>query len=261
MADSPSTRRGCRASSGRAGVSGPRAWAGRAGRSAIAALAVALPACVTTTPRPAVELRGHAEPELQGVTHVVQPGETLWRISRAYGVTVEDLSIANHLGDASRLAAGQELFIPGAKAKVEVPPGESPPPEVRPRPKADAPLAWPLVGVLYARFGPRGETRHEGIDIAAPLGTTVAAAADGEVIFAGSQRGYGNVVAIEHPNGLVTLYAHNQELLVKEGDAVKAGQPIGKVGEASRTTGPHIHFEVREGGSPKDPLRFLPSPR
>lgn len=217
--------------------------------------------CVTTPSRPALELEGHAEPEIQGVTHVVKPGETLWRISKAYGVTVEDLSIANNLGDAARLSAGQELFVPGASAKVEVPPGASPPPEARPIPQGDAPLAWPLVGVLYARFGKRGETQHDGIDIASPLGSLVLAAGDGEVLFAGAQKGYGNVVALQHAKGLVTLYAHNQALLVKEGERVKAGQPIAKVGEASKTTGPHIHFEVREGGKPKDPLKFLPSPR
>ncbi|MGC4113293.1 MAG: LysM peptidoglycan-binding domain-containing M23 family metallopeptidase [Myxococcales bacterium] len=217
--------------------------------------------CVTASPKPSVELKGHPEPEIQGATHVVKPGETLWRIAKAYGVTVEDLSIANNLGDGARLASGQELFVPGAKAKVDVPPGESPPPEVRPIPQGDAPLAWPLVGVLYARFGPRGDTKHEGIDIAAPLGSSVLAASDGEVLFAGVQKGYGNVVALQHAKNLVTLYAHNQQLLVKEGEKVKTGQPIAKVGEASKTTGPHIHFEVRENGQPKDPLRFLPVPR
>ncbi|HEY3447458.1 MAG TPA: LysM peptidoglycan-binding domain-containing M23 family metallopeptidase [Myxococcales bacterium] len=224
---------------------------------------LALAGCVTTAPRkPAIELKGHAEPDIQGVTHVVKPGETLWRIAKAYQVSVEDLSIANHLGDGSKLASGQELFVPGVKARLEVPPGESPPlPEVRPIPQGDAPLAWPLVGVLYARFGPRGDTRHDGIDIAAPLGSPVLAAADGDVLFAGQQKGYGNVVALQHAKGLVTLYAHNQELLVKDGEQVKAGQPIAKVGEASKSTGPHIHFEVRDAGAPKDPLRYLPAPR
>jgi len=192
---------------------------------------------------------------------VVKPGETLWRIARAYQVRVEDLSIANHLADSAVLTVGQELFIPGAKAVLEVPPSDLPAPEVRPARQGNAPLAWPLIGVLYARFGPRGDTRHDGIDIAAPVGTPVLAAADGTVLFAGAQKGYGFVVVVQHPPGLITLYAHNQAVLVKDAEEVKAGQPIAKVGETSKNSGPHIHFEVREGGQPKDPLRYLPAPR
>lgn len=203
----------------------------------------------------------HVEPEVQGVTHVVKPGETLWRIAKAYKVGVEDLSIANHLADGARLAAGQELFVPGAKAVVEVGAAEGPAPEPRPALSGTAPLEWPLFGVLYARFGPRGDTKHDGIDIAAPEGSTVRAAADGEVIFAGEQRGYASVVILQHDKGLVTVYAHNQAVLVKEGAPVKVGDPIAKVGQTSKTSGPHIHFEVRDGGTPRDPLKYLPAPK
>jgi murein DD-endopeptidase MepM/ murein hydrolase activator NlpD len=225
----------------------------------LALLVLALAGCVTG--RPPVELKPHVEPDVQGVTHTVKPGETLWRIAKAYKVSLEDLSVANHLAASAKLASGQQLFVPDAKALVEVPLADLPPPELRPARLGDAPLAWPLTGVLYARFGPRGETRHDGIDIAAPAGAPVRAAADGEVLYAGEQKGYGHVVILQHAKGLITLYAHNSLVLVKEGQKVKTGDEISRVGEAVKTSGPHIHFEVREAGTPKDPLQFLPPPK
>ena len=122
----------------------------------------------------------------------------------------------------------------------------------------DAPLAWPLKGVLYGRYGVRAGRRHDGIDIAAPEGTSVAAAAAGTVIYAGEQAGYGAIVIVRHEGGLVTLYAHNSRLLVDEGARVRRGQAIAKVGQTGRTTGPHLHFEVRDGTRPRNPLLYLP---
>jgi murein DD-endopeptidase MepM/ murein hydrolase activator NlpD len=120
------------------------------------------------------------------------------------------------------------------------------------------PLAWPLKGVLYGRFGVRAGQRHDGIDIAAPEGTAVAAAADGTVLYVGEQSGYGAVAILRHEGGLVTLYAHNSAVLVHEGARVRRGEAIAKVGQTGRTTGPHLHFEVREGTRPRNPLLFLP---
>ena len=137
-------------------------------------------------------------------------------------------------------------------------PAHAPPPAPTPGPAPAAaaragretPLAWPLKGVLYGRYGVRGGQRHDGIDIAAPEGTTVAAAAPGTVIYAGEQSGYGAIVIVKHDAGLVTLYAHNSRLLVDEGARVRRGEPIARVGQTGRTTGPHLHFEVREGTRP-----------
>jgi murein DD-endopeptidase MepM/ murein hydrolase activator NlpD len=124
--------------------------------------------------------------------------------------------------------------------------------------QGEPPLAWPLEGVLYGRYGVRAGRRHDGIDIAAPEGTPVLAAADGTVIYAGEQSGYGSIVILRHADGLVTLYAHNSRLLVEDGDRVRRGQPVARVGQTGRTTGPHLHFEVRQGTRPKNPLLFLP---
>ncbi|MEI2416907.1 M23 family metallopeptidase [Orrella sp. JC864] len=98
---------------------------------------------------------------------------------------------------------------------------------------------------------------HEGLDFAAPPGTPILAASGGVVIEAKYQLGYGNMVEIDHGGGLVTRYAHAQRLLVKQGDVVERGQRIALVGSSGRSTGPHLHFEVRLAGQPLDPKLFL----
>jgi murein DD-endopeptidase MepM/ murein hydrolase activator NlpD len=125
-------------------------------------------------------------------------------------------------------------------------------------PPRDAQFRWPVRGVLYSRFGVRQGQRHDGIDIAAPEGTIVGAAAAGTVVYTGRQSGYGAIVILKHDSGLITLYAHNSAVLVKEGERVAAGAPVARVGQSGRTTGPHLHFEVREGARPRNPLFFLP---
>ncbi len=121
-------------------------------------------------------------------------------------------------------------------------------------------LQWPLRGVLYARFGRKGRSPHDGIDLAAPAGTPVRTAGEGSVLFAGPQQGYGLLVIIEHVHGLVTVYAHNRDLRVRTGQQVREGQVIATVGESGKTSGPHLHFEVRQDGAPVDPLELLGPP-
>ena len=98
---------------------------------------------------------------------------------------------------------------------------------------------------------------HEGIDFAADVGTPIVAAASGKVIFAGEHPQYGKMVEIDHGNGLVTRYAHASQLNVREGDLVLRGQRVATVGSTGRSTGPHLHFEVRLNGVPQNPARFL----
>lgn len=118
-------------------------------------------------------------------------------------------------------------------------------------------LQWPLRGVLYARFGKKGREPHDGIDLAAPAGTPVKTAGEGVVLFAGPQSGYGLIVVVGHERGLVTVYAHSRDLRVRTGQTVRPGQVIATVGESGKTSGPHLHFEVRVDGEPVDPVRFL----
>ncbi len=126
------------------------------------------------------------------------------------------------------------------------------------------PTLPPIENINYtSNFGYRidpftgHQTFHEGVDFAAEIGTVINAAASGKVIYADFHPAYGKSVEIDHGNGLVTRYAHGSELLVKEGDLVVRGQRISRVGSTGRSTGPHLHFEVRLNGVPQNPGRFL----
>jgi murein DD-endopeptidase MepM/ murein hydrolase activator NlpD len=105
----------------------------------------------------------------------------------------------------------------------------------------------------------RNGRKHEGIDIAAPKGTPIHAAAGGEVVFSGwGPTGYGKMVIIKHQHQLTTLYAHNSKLIARKGSWVTQGQKISLMGSTGRSTGPHLHFEVRDDTQPKDPIKYLP---
>ncbi len=120
---------------------------------------------------------------------------------------------------------------------------------------------WPLeAGIVSSEFGPRWGKMHAGLDIAADEGEPVYAAAPGVVIYAGNGlSGYGNVVIVRHDADLTTLYAHNRHLEVHEGDSVKQGAQVAKLGSTGHSTGPHVHFEIRSGEKPINPRERLPS--
>jgi murein DD-endopeptidase MepM/ murein hydrolase activator NlpD len=123
-------------------------------------------------------------------------------------------------------------------------------------------FSWPVEGVVSSPFGARAGKRHDGIDIAVPEGTPVRAAADGVVVYAGARvAGYGNLVLVRHDGDLVTVYAHNRLLEVREGDRVSRGQEIARSGQTGRATAPHLHFEVRRSQAPTNPLEYLPPHR
>jgi murein DD-endopeptidase MepM/ murein hydrolase activator NlpD len=117
-------------------------------------------------------------------------------------------------------------------------------------------LIWPVSGPVVSGFGPRWGRMHEGIDIAVPQGTAVHAAAAGTIIYAGGMGGYGNIVVIDHGNGLATAYAHLSAIWIG-GGSVTQGQAIAASGCTGHCLGPHLHFEVRVNGSPVDPLGYL----
>jgi murein DD-endopeptidase MepM/ murein hydrolase activator NlpD len=118
---------------------------------------------------------------------------------------------------------------------------------------------WPVRGRVIAAYGTRTNGKsNDGINLAVPEGTPVKAAEDGVVAYAGNElKGYGNLILVRHPNGYVTAYAHASELLVKRGDTIKRGQVIAKSGQSGEAASPQLHFEIRKGSTPVDPLQFL----
>ncbi|MGB8275382.1 MAG: M23 family metallopeptidase, partial [Alphaproteobacteria bacterium] len=157
---------------------------------------------------------------------------------------------------------------PAAAARPEPKPSavESPSATVGPAPVTAAPpiergpyFAWPLKGRIVSPFGPKkGGEHNDGINIAAARGAPVRAADDGVVTYAGNElRGFGNLVLIRHDDGWTTAYAHNEQLLVKRGDAVKRGQVIAKAGSSGSVATPQLHFEIRRGRRAVDPAAYL----
>jgi murein DD-endopeptidase MepM/ murein hydrolase activator NlpD len=203
----------------------------------------------------------------EGVYHTVSRGETLWRISKTYGVSVAEITEANGLRSHD-IATGQRLLIPGATRQLEVrlPGGSSGDDVVTPENIKTA-LSWPLAGrsrsSVSSGFGPRdgsggGSTFHKGIDLTGAREERILAAAAGEVVYAGRMSGYGNVVMIDHGARLITVYAHLSRAIVDLEDRVPKGQVIGYMGSTGTSTGTHLHFEVRYKGVPVDPLDYLP---
>jgi murein DD-endopeptidase MepM/ murein hydrolase activator NlpD len=122
-------------------------------------------------------------------------------------------------------------------------------------------FGWPVQGQIISKYGATADgLRNDGINISAPAGAPVVAAADGVVAYAGNElRGFGNMILIRHAGGWVTAYAHNQSLVVKKGDTVKRGQTIARVGQTGNVTAPQLHFEIRKGTTAQDPMQYLGS--
>jgi len=201
-------------------------------------------------------------PYKKGVYHVVERHQTLYRISKTYGVDLKEVASLNGISDPSRIQAGQRIFIPGAKKVLKV---EIYIDDVVAESGEKAKIAykkldfiWPIEGKISDVFDEAESQRHQGIDISSPLGAPIRASNPGMVIYSNNTiRGYGNLIILRHSEELVTVYAHNQVNLVEEGIWVEKGQIIGKVGQTGRASGPHLHFEIRKNNKAMDPLLFL----
>jgi len=218
-----------------------------------------------------------------GIYHTVEPGQTLYRIALTYKVDLEELKRINRIEDPRTIQPGDKIFIPGARHALKVPPTvggytqeeektvsslpqerkvkekgrERKPPGNLPPPPS---LILPTSGTLTQTFSSKEESLHEGIDISAPEGRDVLASASGRVLYADNRlRGYGNMVIIRHEGKWATIYAHLKRITTKEGEFVSQGEKIGEVGSTGRSTAPHLHFELRYGKTPVDPLLYLPS--
>lgn len=203
------------------------------------------------------------------MVHYVEAGENLYRIGLRYGVAPREIARANGIRDVRTLRVGQRLFVPRPSAKapraaaaVRRSAGNEARARALARKAAIRPssprFAWPARGRLSSRYGVRRGRPHEGIDIAAARGTPIFAAEGGRVIESGRLRGYGKVVILKHAGRYRTIYAHASRLLVRKGQFVERGQKIAEVGSTGRSSGPHLHFEVRLDETPHDPLAYLP---
>ncbi|HNR78788.1 MAG TPA: M23 family metallopeptidase [Mesotoga infera] len=193
-------------------------------------------------------------PQPDGLIYEVQSGDTIDGIAKLFFAPVKELLSANNLSSSSLINPGQRVFIPMSLINMYQYVPQS------------TPYRWPVYGVISSSYGWRthpvngGASFHSGLDIAAPQGTPIFAASKGVVIAAGVNGGYGNAVDIQHDNGYVTRYGHMSKICVYVGQRVDAGSLIGRVGSTGVSTGPHVHFEVKD---PKmntlDPLSMLPT--
>jgi murein DD-endopeptidase MepM/ murein hydrolase activator NlpD len=219
--------------------------------------------------------------------HAVAKGDTVYGISRRYGVDLTEFVRLNRLATPYTIKSGQSLVIPvpplaavagaagsGKGAAVAsaggtgqpvgtqlatAPAATAPTAIPKPPPRAGNKFIWPVKGKVILGYGPKKDGLHnDGINIQAPRGASVVAADNGVVAYAGNElRGFGNLLLIKHDGGWVTAYAHTDEMLVRRGQRVSRGQPVGRVGSTGNVSSPQLHFEVRKGTQAVDPSRFL----
>jgi murein DD-endopeptidase MepM/ murein hydrolase activator NlpD len=252
---------------------------------------------VEVASNPNIEPVASTKPKLSIVpqssyTHIIESGESLYTIARKYGTTTDAIVRANGLPSADRIYVGQKLLIPGASGEKQVlktddtkvasiaPIENTAPRQVLPVKQApmtnnltaDAPGAagtspvsddsadkfrWPLSGKVIADFA---ASKGTGINIEAPEGSAVRAAQTGSVIYVGSAvEGYGNLILVKHDNGFVSAYAHLSQITVAKGDTVVRGDAIGLTGKTGSVSTPQLHFELRKGATPVDPMPMLAS--
>jgi len=233
----------------------------------------------------------------RGVYHTVEPGQTLYQISRSYEVEVSDLMRVNGIKDPTQLRAGTRLLIPGAERKRVVPvtalentsskggqPTKVTPEHSRQPPvpvknslpakivvagkKADNPapsltespkFIWPLKGQIIRKFSMTGNPPSKGIEIAVASGTSVVAVGPGQVIYSGNGiSSFGNLIILKHEADFFSVYGYNRKNLVKAGSFVGKGDRIALSGTPPSKGQPRLYFEIRVGKEAKDPIFFLP---
>jgi murein DD-endopeptidase MepM/ murein hydrolase activator NlpD len=192
-----------------------------------------------------------------GLVHTIKRGQTLSDIAATYGTTVAAITAANGISASATIFAGARLVIPGVNSVFwDTVSGLAR--------GASTQFIWPVQAPVVSTFGWRQHPvlgmrhHHDGVDLDVGEGTTVYASAGGEVYFYGEQPGYGNVLILEHDGGFYTMYGHLKSSLVSKGQYVEKGQKVALSGNTGISSGPHVHFELRNGEFPVDPISFLP---
>ncbi len=204
----------------------------------------------------------------EGHWYTIRKGDTIYSIGRRHGVSAGQLTRVNRIRDVREVPVGAKIWIPasrGSRGQSQRKMTGASRNELRKqarkeaRRSADLSFRWPLKKArLTSGYGRRSGRRHEGIDLASPPGSKIRAAEGGKVIHVGWLGDYGKVVILKHTGDYRTVYAHARKLLVKKGRFVEQGDKIAEVGSTGRSTGPHLHFEIRRRNAPKDPLLYLP---
>jgi len=206
---------------------------------------VYLNGCVTIPPPPPT---ASLIPK-KGVYHKVNPGETLWRIAKTYGVTINQLIKSNNIPNGAYIEKGQLLFIPGAESIRAIILNHDP---------KDNEFVWPVKGKVILYFGDRkGAVVNKGIHIQANEGDTVCASRAGKVVFADYLDGYGYTIILSHEDGFYSVYSQNSKLLVGLNDYIPRGNPIAQVGQSGGQLA-FLHFEIRKNAKADNPLYYLP---
>ena len=240
-------------------------------KESMAVQTITLPTRATTTTRV----------ELQEIT--VAAGDTLYSLSRKYSVPVNDLAVMNNLSAPFTLSVGQKLKVPNlnnapVRTKVAATNDSNTAPTVaasgKPKEKissdptqklptisarSSSKFSWPVQGKVLSAYGAKGDGLfNDGINIAAARGTSVGAAENGVVAYAGNEvKGMGNLIIIQHSGGWMTVYAHLDSMSVRRGNKVSVGQKIGTVGETGKVDQPQLHFEIRKGTKAYNPASYL----
>jgi len=254
-----------------------------------------VPAAYVTSARPTFQRKSIRSAS----SYQVKPGETLYRISTNHGLKANQVAAYNNISAPYTVKPGQVLKIPGTKvarttqranktyktanrlkitkhprktARKTVKTAALKPQRSKKRAQYKGPLPqpvamssgkfrWPVKGRIISKFGTKQNgQKNDGINITVPAGTSVKAAENGVVAYAGNElRGYGNLVLVRHAGGWVTAYAHNSRMIVQRGDRVRRGQIIAKAGQTGSVTSPQLHFEVRKGSKAINPIRHLAS--
>lgn len=213
---------------------------------------------------------GHIKPHkpamktsFAGSIYQVQRGDTVHSIAQKKQISAFDLMEVNGIIDSGKLEPGRRLYIPEPElALTQIPTPKSSKPLSKPTVVADGKkidLAWPIKnGVLFKTFDPNPQRLYEGIALGAPTGTSVHAAAAGEVIYVGDDEArYGRIVIINHEDPFVTIYAHLDQIDIHKGEKVKKNESIGTVGQSGGVDSPRVYFQVRKHRTPVDPELYL----
>ena len=204
--------------------------------------------------------------------HIVKRGDTLASIARKYGTNYKTLAQKNHIDPPYNLRIGQKIALSGTQTQKTA--QNQTKPQTKAQPKKNAQSAsvssvstkrstkfvWPVSGKVISSFGNVGKgLKNDGINISAPVGTSVKAGDKGVIAYAGNGlKGFGNLILIKHPDGYITAYAHLDKILVQKGQTVARSEKIATVGKTGGVSAPQLHFEVRAGKKAVNPRHYLP---